>query len=133
MVQPRGGKRQQRGGTGEDKQEGRDLPEFTVAGCGRTRRQVHREVTEEKSKMEEGEQQFESRPVSVSPRLLYRLVFFRSPFGLAASELLGTPGGGLLQGRARPKCGEIFRAAHVGSLKCTKSPFLLLSHPKIML
>lgn len=54
MVQPRGGKRQQRG---EDKQKGQDLPEFTVAGCRRTRRQVHREVTEEKSKMEEGEQQ----------------------------------------------------------------------------
>lgn len=91
------------------------------------------EVTEEKSKREEGEQQFESRPGSVSPRLLYKLVFFCSPFGLAASELLGTPGGGLLQGHARPKCGEIFRAAHVGSLKCTKSPFLLLNHPKTML
>lgn len=80
--------------------------------------------------MEEGEQQFESRPVSVSPGLLYRLVFFCPPFGSAASELLGTPGGGLLQGHARPKCGEIFRAAHVGSLKCTKINIFIAMPPK---
>lgn len=70
MVQPRdGGKNQLRGRTGEEEEEGQGLPEFTVAGCGRARRRVYREVTNEKSKMEESEQQFESRPVSVSPRL----------------------------------------------------------------
>lgn len=81
--------------------------------------ETQREVTNEKKRRrEEGEQQFDSRPVFVSHHLLYRSFwgfFFLS--GSAASELLGTPGRRLLQGHTGPKRREVLSAAHVRSLE----------------
>lgn len=72
-MRPKGGKRQPRGRTGEEEREGKELPEVTVAGCGE-RDDGFTEVTNEK--MEEGEQQFDLRPVCVSSSTLQVCLLF---------------------------------------------------------
>lgn len=87
-------------------------------------RERRREVTNEKRRREEGEQQFDLR--LVSSHLLYTSFLSFLFSGRAASELFGAPGGRLLQGHACPERGEILSAAHVRSLEGTHAQTRLI-------
>lgn len=119
------GKRQPGGRTGEERRErGENLPEFPAALAvgerdhGFTERPATR-------RREEGRRRLDSRAVCISPSTLQASLCF-SPRGSAASELLGTPGGGLLQGHARAECRELLGAAHIRSLKHKRVSIFLI-------